>query len=98
MNSSSHGKISVDPSGFAEPLAGSSNVRWCEPAFAAAPVEGHCLNLLPSVHHVDSGVRSKGLLGERAFRLFIAWSNLWVSQGFIYVFIVPLGTSRCFTV
>ncbi|KIJ95432.1 hypothetical protein K443DRAFT_683048 [Laccaria amethystina LaAM-08-1] len=66
MSTSSHGNFSVDPSGFAESLAGSSSFGRPTSAGASSksrhllrpPSEGTVSTFLPPVQHVDSGMRS----------------------------------------
>ncbi|EDR13038.1 uncharacterized protein LACBIDRAFT_322448 [Laccaria bicolor S238N-H82] len=66
MSTSSHGNFSVDPSGFAESLAGSSGIGRPTSAGASSksrhllrqPSEVTVSTFLPPVQHVDSGMRS----------------------------------------
>ena len=66
MSTSSHGNFSLDPSGFAESLAGSSSIGRPTSAGASSksrhllrqPSEVTVSTFLPPVQHVDSGMRS----------------------------------------
>ena len=66
MSTSSHGNFSLDPSGFAESLAGSSSIGRPTSAGASSksrhmlrpPSEATVSTFLPPVQHVDSGMRS----------------------------------------